>query len=168
VAQPVLPSGSPPALFSEADGQERTNADEAIPGPAPLTQAAQEPAAAKPVEPVPRPSHPSAAAPPAAARPRAGAVRSTPHGPPKRPPSSPPGAPHGESQKAAAAAGPQAAEASIQLDPGMAAEVEAALPFESTLITRNPMLKPKPKAAPADPEKDDETTNPGVRNPLRR
>ncbi|MBS2024417.1 MAG: CpaF family protein [Deltaproteobacteria bacterium] len=49
---------------------------------------------------------------------------------------------------------------SIQLDPELAAEVEAALPYESTLITRNPLLDTRTH--------DDDATNPGARNPMKR
>ena len=47
---------------------------------------------------------------------------------------------------------------SIQLDPGMAAEVALRLPYESTLITRNPLLD----------SRSDEETRPAGRNPPRR
>ncbi len=50
---------------------------------------------------------------------------------------------------------------SIQLDPELAAEMEASLPYESTLITRNPLLK-------AQPAVDEDATNPGARRPPRK
>ncbi len=53
-------------------------------------------------------------------------------------------------------------EASIELHPELAAEVERAMPTESTLITRNPLLD---RPAPARPL--DEDTHPGRRAPKR-
>ena len=90
-----------------------------------------------------------------------GAVRATtlPGPPPSRRPSSnPPPAP------ATPAPAPASGESSVQLDPGLQAEVEAALPYESTLITRNPLLEQRPGARSFD----DEATNPGARHPGRR
>ena len=49
----------------------------------------------------------------------------------------------------------------MQLDPEMAAEVERAMPTESTLITRNPLLD-RTATRPADEE-----THPGRRAPKR-
>jgi pilus assembly protein CpaF len=48
---------------------------------------------------------------------------------------------------------PRAPEASVQLDPELQAELEARLPTESTLITRNPL----------EGRRDDEDTQPGTR-----
>jgi pilus assembly protein CpaF len=61
----------------------------------------------------------------------------------------------------ARSAAPREPEASVQLDPEMAAEVERSLPTESTLITRNPLLD-RPASRPAD-----EDTHPGRRAPKR-
>ena len=61
--------------------------------------------------------------------------------------------------KRAAPTAPDAA--SVQLDPEMAAEVERALPHESTLITRNPLLDRAP------PRPLDEDTHPRAKAPKR-
>ncbi len=56
------------------------------------------------------------------------------------------------------------APSTIELHPELAAEVAAALPYESTLITRNPLLD---REAPP-PRLDEDATNPGARRPPRR
>ena len=54
-------------------------------------------------------------------------------------------------------------EPSIQLEAGLAAELERRLPTESTLITRNPLLESQRRRAPTD----DDDTNPGTRAPQK-
>ena len=63
---------------------------------------------------------------------------------------------------ARASSGPSVS--TIQLDPELAAEVAAAMPYESTLITRNPLLDKTPPPV----KQDDDATNPGARRPTRR
>jgi hypothetical protein len=109
-------------------------------------RAERTPAGARPQQPPPPPE----LTPPGGRRPHApGAVRSTTlaQAPaPRRPTSNP----------------PAPAEPSIQLDPQLQAEVEAALPYESTLITRNPLLEQQ------RPRGDEDDTSPGARYPGRR
>lgn len=148
------PSPSPPPALSPAlsPTPTPTPAPPPSPSPAPATPpptarpaAAPRPPAARPA---PAPPVPAAAS---ASKVRApGAVRSTPLPPAPPAPKTPPPAPR-----------VLADEPSIQLDPELAAEVEAALPYESTLITRNPLLEQQRAA-------DEDATNPGVRNPTRR
>jgi pilus assembly protein CpaF len=98
-----------------------------------------------------------------------GAVRSTtlPGPPPRRPPSVPPAAQQGSEPPPQAPLPqvrpePVSSGSSIELDPELQAEVEAALPYESTLITRNPLLEQRP-SSPGRDRRDDESTNPGIR-----
>ena len=111
--------------------------------------------------------HTPSAAPNSSGKVRApGAVRATPVATP--PPPQAPAQP-AEKKRAPAPSAPSrpvvpmtaAPNSSIQLDPELAAEMEAALPYESTLITRNPLLNAQPVA-------DEDATNPGARRPPRK
>ncbi len=184
-AQPVTaaPLAAPAALTGQAAPAAQTGgAAVPLPGPAaPGPAQAAAPASAPPSFPTTTSSLPSfgAEASPLApfspAKVRApGAVRTTtlPGPPPRRPPSPPqaPQAPQAPQQSAPPSPAPvrpapQSSGASIELDPELQAEVEAALPYESTLITRNPLLEQRP-AAPAQ-ARDEESTNPGSRHPRR-
>ena len=179
-AQPVTaaPLAAPAAPTGQAAPAAQTGgAAVPLPGPAaPGPARAAAPASAPPSFPTTTPSLPSFGAegsPPAPFNPakvRApGAVRTTtlPGPPPRRPPS-PPQAPQQSAPPSPAPPvrpAPQSSGASIELDPELQAEVEAALPYESTLITRNPLLQQRP-AAPAQ-ARDEESTNPGSRHPRR-
>ena len=68
-------------------------------------------------------------------------------------------------KKKAPAAAPN--RSSIELDPELAAEVAAAMPYESTLITRNPLLDKDAAPQRTTAPRDDEDTNPGARRPRR-
>jgi pilus assembly protein CpaF len=175
--QPVQQAQAAPAPLPALSPVQLPGPAAASPPPAQAPQAAQPaaPSSAPPPFPTTMPSLPSfggEASTPALGGPskvRApGAVRTTtlPGPPPRRPASVP--------QQAAPATpappvrpAPQSSGSSIELDPELQAEVEAALPYESTLITRNPLLEQRP-SAPAQPrDRDEESTNPGSRHPRR-
>ena len=96
-----------------------------------------------PPAPPPRPPPPAARPAPVKPRPRPAEPE-----PPRAAAPAPPPTPE--------PARPVEPEPTVQLDPEMAKEVEAAMPHESTLITRNPLL-----------EKTDEDTQPRGRAPRR-
>jgi pilus assembly protein CpaF len=159
---PSLPAVSPPQA---AGGPSLVPP----PSPAPLAPLAAAEAAGAPVQvpalapvphlPKPLSTPPALPVPPAEpGKVRApGAVRTTTLSGPRKPagaaaPATPPPPVKKE---------PSSGGSSIELDPDLEAEVEAALPYESTLITRNPLLEQRPSA------REDETTNPGARHPRK-
>jgi pilus assembly protein CpaF len=158
---PALPGAPPPGPFSPGPGQVAGSA--AAPPPSPTTLPSLPSFGAEASTPVP--FGPSKVRAP-------GAVRTTtlPGPPPRRPTSTP----HAPQQAAPPPVvtpappprpAPQSSGSSIELDPELQAEVEASLPYESTLITRNPLLEQRPSAPARD--RDEESTNPGARHPRR-
>jgi pilus assembly protein CpaF len=114
-------------------------------------------------------------APASAGKPRApGAVRSTTVPTPAPPTSGPEKKKVPPSHPAAAALSPLPAQqpgaiiaaprpSSIEIEPELAAEIAASMPYESTLITRNPLLDRDPPAQKRVAGLADEDTNPGAR-----